>query len=64
MDQQLFYLNGKDPCVLLYKWKNELHHDVFRIKLVETHEIKDVSPRSLHLWPADKGASKRLIKQE
>ena len=48
--QSLYYFQGRKPCIVLYKHKNSLGHDTFRIKLVDTHEILEVSPRDLHLW--------------
>ena len=49
MDGLIYYLQGVRPCVLLYKWKNELYHDVFRIRIIDSNEVVDVSPHDLHL---------------
>lgn len=49
MDGLIYYLQGVRPCVLLYKWKIN-SSDVFRIRIIESHEVVDVSPRDLHLW--------------
>ncbi len=51
MDGLIYYLQGVRPCVLLYKWKNVFFADVFRIRLIDTHEIMDVSPRDSAYGP-------------